>query len=227
MLKKIFDGGVIQFGRGDEMKKSKVEEFVAGDFAGFDHRWLAEEISLETGEAEIAGFGEFFLGFHFLGKQSDAGLAIFFDYAAAAFGVEKLKIDFEIVGAFNERSETRPVNEVVECERVAGAAEVPADPDDFLSGRNGFENFDDDLAGRKQARRVEAKGEFVYIDEGQSVASKCLQVKKSDGIRDDAGGRVFVGGEVVLRATAEKKFVGKNAKAFIEDGLAGNELLVH
>lgn len=139
-----------------------------------------------------------------------------------------MEIDFEVFGAFDERGEVGVVDEIVESEGVAGVDEVAADSDDFIGGRDGFEDLDDDAVGREEARRVEAKGKFVNVHESESVAGEGLQVEEGDGVGDDAGSGVFGGfDEIVLRAAAEEKFVGEDAKAFIEDGLTSDEFFVH
>lgn len=69
VFEEFFDGGVIEFDGGDEIEEAELQEFVAGDFAGFDHGGLAEEIALEIGVAKTAGFGEFGFGFDFFGEE--------------------------------------------------------------------------------------------------------------------------------------------------------------
>ena len=61
---------------------------------------------------------------------------------------------------------------IVESQRVALIAKLSAELDDFLRRRDVFEDFDDDLVGRKQACRPALEREEVEIDEGLGVAGE-------------------------------------------------------
>jgi len=132
VLEKFLDGSVVEVGCGDEIEQAELKELVAGDLAGFDHGGLAEEVALEIGVAKPAGFGEFGFSFDFFSEEGDAGFAVFFDDAAAAVGIENLEVDFEVLGAFDERGELGVVDEIVEGEGIAGVDEVAADFGDFV-----------------------------------------------------------------------------------------------
>ena len=71
-FEKLLDGVVIEIGRSDEVEEAEAVELVARDFAGAERGGLAEEISLEKGVAEGAGFEEIVVGFDFFGEQAHA-----------------------------------------------------------------------------------------------------------------------------------------------------------
>lgn len=155
VFQKVFDGLLVEFGRGDKLEKVEVQELVAGNFTGFDHGGLAEEIALKVGIAKTACFCEFVLCFDFLGEELDRGVSVLFSNTAPAVGIQKLKIDFKILGVFDERREIRAVNKVIEREGIPRVAEALADVDDFVRGRDGLENFNDDAIGGQKAGCVE------------------------------------------------------------------------
>lgn len=222
-----FDESVVEFGGSDGVEEFEVQEFVGGEGAGFEHGRLAEEVALKIGEAEMVSLGELVLGFDFFGEEGETVVRVFGGKALAAVLVEKLEIDLEEMHEFDEWLEGGLVDEIIEGENVASVAKIAADVEDFGGRRNGFEDLNDDAIGRKDAWSAEAKCEFIDVDEGAGTPGEGVEVEKGDGIGDDGGCGIRRGLEEILRTAAEEEFVSKEAKALIENGLAGHERCGH
>ena len=159
------------------MKQAQAIELVGRDFAGAERRGLAEEISLEKGVAERARFEQIVVGFDFFGEQAHAVAGIVFRAMAIGDGgahrrIAGAEVDLE---KFHEREQRLPLGVagvVVERERVAFIAKLGAELDDFLRRRDGFEDFDDDLVGRKQPSGAALEREEIEIDERFGVAGE-------------------------------------------------------
>src|SRR5208337_3559076 len=193
-LEEPFDAVEVQIGGGDGVEQLELNELVAGNFARLDHGRLAEEVSLEIGEAEAAGFG---------GEGFPRA------------GIKQLEIDFEEVSQLDEGPGVRSVHKIVESEEVAGLAKLVADGENLLRGLNGFQDLHNNAVRRKQPRSAKAQGQLVYIDEGAGMAGQKLEIEQGDGIGDDAGRGVGVGLEGILRAATEEQFVGEHPQAQI------------
>ena len=174
LFEERFDGGVIEFGSGDGAEELKLDEVVAGDVAGLDHRGFAEEVALEIAVAEVAGLVEIALRFHFFGQQGGAGKLL--RDARAAVSVEQGEIDLEVAGEVDQRLQFVVAQEIVESEQITVLAKLSADTDDFIGGFHAFEDFDDDAVRRKQMRSAEAQSEFIHVDEGTRMAGERLQI---------------------------------------------------
>src|SRR5208337_57840 len=226
-LEEPFDAVEVQIGGGDGVEQLELNELVAGNFARLDHGRLTEEVSLEIGEAEAAGFIEVALRFHFFREQGDIWAAVFGGEGFPRAGIKQLEIDFEEVSQLDEGPGVRSVHKIVESEEVAGLAKLVADGENLLRGLNGFQDLHNNAVRRKQPRSAKAQGQLVYIDEGAGMAGQKLEIEQGYGICDDAGRGVGVGLEGILRAATEEQFVGEHPQAQIKDRLAGYELFMH
>ena len=227
LLEKRVDGVVVEIGSGDGTEKLELEELVAGNIAGFEHRGLAEKIALKVAVAKIPGFVKIVPRFHFFGQKRKAIAKIFFRNTLPAIRIEKSEIDFQIVSEIDKGLESGLAEKIVESQRVTILAKFAADADDFVGGLHALEDFDDDALRRKQPGSAEAESEFIHVDESAGVASEILQVGEGQGIGDDAGRSVIASLEKILRAAAKKKLVGIHTQPLVKNGLAGDELFMH
>ena len=226
-LEKGLDRGEVEFGPGDAVYELQQNELVAGDFVGFDHGGLAEEIALKVGKAEMTGLSELLLCFHFFGEECDLAGSILFGKAFTGAGVEKLEIHFEELREFDERSHFGVIDKIVEREDVTRGAQMAADGDDFVRGIHGLENLNDNALRRKKTDRADTKGNLIDVHECACMTGEILQVKERNRIRDDAGGSVSRRLKVVLGTAAEQQFIGEDVQPLVEDRLARNEAFVH
>ena len=142
-------------------------------------------------------------------------------------GIAAAEVDLE---KFYEREERLPfgvADIVVERERVAFVAELGAELDDFLRGRDALEDFDDDLIGREQSRGATLESEEIEIDEGFGVSGERLQAEQHRGIDDQLFAGVLVRLEDVFAGGTEEEFVSEEFEFVVEDRLAGDEFFEH
>jgi hypothetical protein len=69
VFEEFFHGFAGEARSGNGGEELEIVEFVPGDFARAEYRWLAEEIALEEGIAERAGFVELGLRFAFSARN--------------------------------------------------------------------------------------------------------------------------------------------------------------
>ena len=137
------------------------------------------------------------------------------------------EVDLEKFYEGEERLPLGMADVIVERERVAVVAEFGAELDDFLRGRDVFEDFDDDLIGREQARGAALQGEEIEIDERFGVSGERLQAEEHGGIDDHTVAGVLVGLEDVFAGGTKEEFVGEEFEFVVEDRLTGDEFFEH
>ncbi len=157
-LKAFFHGFAGEARGGNGREEMEIVEFVSGDFARAEDGWFAEEITLEKGIAERAGFVELGLRFDFFGEELKAIAFVAADDVGAQVAVGGAEIHFQ---EFHEREKHLPfgvADVVVERQHVAGGAEILAELDHLWSGSNGFENLDDHAVRRQETRGAALQG---------------------------------------------------------------------
>src|SRR5690242_3235543 len=98
---------------------------------------------------------------------------------------------------------------IVERRGVALGPQSGAELNDFLSRRNAFKHFNDDLIGREQSRRAALQGGQIEIDERSRVSDERFEAKQHARINDQPVAGVFVGLEDVFAGSAKEEFVGE------------------
>jgi hypothetical protein len=90
---------------GNGREEVEIIEYVSGDFARAEYRWFAEEITLEIGIAQRAGFVELGLCFDFFGEEPKAIALGAADDVGAQVAVGGTEINFQ---EFHEREKHLP-----------------------------------------------------------------------------------------------------------------------
>jgi hypothetical protein len=187
----------------------EIVEFVSGDFARAEYRWLAEKIALEKGIAQGTGFVELGFRFDFFGEELKAMAFVAANDAGAQVAVGGTEINFQ---EFHEREKHVPfgvADVVVERQDVAGCAEILAELDNLWSGSDGFENLDDNAVRRQETRGPALERGKINVDEGLGIAGEHLKIEKHGGVDNDAAGGFLLGAKAVFGAGAEQEFIGE------------------
>src|SRR6202030_1486188 len=165
-----------------------------------EHRWFAEEITLEKGITESAGFVELGLRFDFFGEELKAMAFVAADDVGTHVAVGGTEINLQ---EFHEREKHVPLgvaDVVVERQHVAGCAEILAELDNLWSGSDGFENLDDCAVRRQETRGPALERGKIDVDEGLGIAGEHLKIEKHGGVDNEAAGGFLLGAKAVFGA---------------------------
>ena len=196
-----------------------------GNFAADDDFGPAEKISLEICEAHVTGLMKLVGRFEFFGQHLGLRGPKPAHHAGPLLWPGCPEVDFYDVGKLAKRYARIVGCEVIEGDEIASRFQPLAGSDDAVFGLNRFQNLGHGLAGRQQRNQVFEQDLTGAIHEGALVVAKRLDPVKQRAIQGGAGGKFWIGVEVVLDTVAEKNLVPEHILRTVKNWLAGNEAL--
>lgn len=148
LAEQFFDRGVIETRRLQACRRRRQTGLLAG-ISSAEHGRLAKEKARVVGVAESFGVLKLGFGFDFFSEKMDTAREIAVGNFGAQIVIGQTGIHFEELDVGDERLPFRFVEKIVESENVVVGDESDAEFDEFGSGANSFENFQDDFFGER------------------------------------------------------------------------------